>query len=292
MTAPATHRPEPTRSPLPDLYVHETGSPSSPAIVFIHGGGPSGRMWRRHMDILGSRFHCLAPDLPGFGRSAHLPAISLRATASLVAELIRDRTPSGRAHVVGLSYGGSVVFAVLDHHSDVVDHAVIDGAGPFPSRTDPLILGGAFLVSPVMGSRAAASVLRAVGLGGLGVSLRHASPRAIRRAWREGFLSPVSAAQLRAPCPTLLVAGERETPVRASNAAFAAGMPCAEARYVPRSGHAWFGWHPELHIQMIEAWLTDAPLPDGLVPEPPDPAAVDRLKRLIEGQAVRGTVTG
>lgn len=292
MTAAGTPRPPSERSPLPDLHVHESGSSASPAIVFIHGGGPSGLMWMRHLDALGSRFHCLAPDLPGFGRSGHLPAISLRATASLIAELIGARTASGKAHLVGLSYGGSVAFAVLDRHADVVDRAVIDGAGPFTSRTDPIVVGAAMLVSPLMGSRLTAAVLRVVGLGGLGTSLRFASPGAIRRAWREGYLAPVSAAQLRARCPTLFVAGEHEAPVRASNAAFAAEMPSAEARYVARSGHAWFGWHPDLHIQMVEAWLTGAPLPDGLVPEPSDPAAVIRLRRLIDGQPDRPAVPG
>jgi pimeloyl-ACP methyl ester carboxylesterase len=124
--------------------------------------------------------------------------------------------------------------------------------------------------------------LRTVGMAGLGESMRSSSSRAIRRAWTEGYLAPVSPALLAAACPTLLVAGEREAPVRASNAAFAALMPSAEARFVPGLGHAWFAWRSELHVAMVRAWLRGSPLPDGLVPEPPDAAAVARLRALLE----------
>jgi pimeloyl-ACP methyl ester carboxylesterase len=238
-------------------------------------------MWLRHLQALGGKFHCLAPDLPGFGKSHRLPPISLLGTADLVVELIRARVPAGRAHVVGLSYGGSVVFALLARHADVIDRTVIDGAGPFASRSDRLVVGGAKFVSPLMGRGIARVALRSVGLTGLGESLRSASGGAIRRAWSEGYLAPVSEAQFRAPCPTLLVAGERETAVRASNAAFAALMPSAEATFVPGRGHAWFAWRPELHIRMVEAWFTDARLPEDLAPEPPNPKAVSRLRDLV-----------
>jgi pimeloyl-ACP methyl ester carboxylesterase len=264
-----------------ELYVRESGAPSAPAVVFVHGGGPNGSMWTRHIEALGGTFHCLAPDLPGFGRSHQLPSISLLDTADLLVELIRTRVPSGRAHVVGLSYGGSVVLGLLARHAEAVDRAIIDGAGPFASRSDRFVVAGAMLVSPLMGRGIARVALRSVGLTGLGESLRSASGGAIRRAWSEGFLAPVSEAQTLAPSPTLLVAGERETPVRASNAAFAALMPSAEAAFVPGLGHAWFAWRPELHIRMVEAWLSGAPLPDGLSPEPPNAQAVARLRELL-----------
>lgn len=90
------------RTAAAGMYVHESGTPGSPAVVFLHGAGGSGRMWREHMATLAG-FHCLAPDLPGFGRSNRLAPASRIETASLVAELIETRVPARRAHVVGLS---------------------------------------------------------------------------------------------------------------------------------------------------------------------------------------------
>ena len=64
---------QPTGTDAPErgqggMYVEESGSPGAPAIVFIHGAGQSHRIWGEHMERL-TAFHCLAPDLPGFGRS-------------------------------------------------------------------------------------------------------------------------------------------------------------------------------------------------------------------------------
>jgi pimeloyl-ACP methyl ester carboxylesterase len=267
-----------------DVYVHESGVPGRPAIVFVHGGGPNGRMWRGHLERLAARFHCLAPDLPGFGLSHDLAPLSLAETADLLAGLIEDRVPTRRAHVVGLSYGGSVVFAMLDRHPGHVERAVIDGAAVLPlwgGWGDRLVQAGAIAVSPFVASSAARSFLRRVGLGPLGETLRGAAPAAFRRAYSEGFTAPLTTALLAAPCPTLLVAGEKEGTVRASNVALAALMPHATAWFVPGLNHAWFAWRGELHIRMVEAWLGGEALPAGLVLEPPSAPAVERVRHLL-----------
>jgi pimeloyl-ACP methyl ester carboxylesterase len=177
-----------------DVYVHESGTPGSPAVVFVHGGGPGGAMWGEHLDRLAGAFHCLAPDLPGFGRSNRLAAISLSDTADLVAELIVARVPARRAHVVGLSYGGSVVLALLDRHPEVLDRVVVDGACVLPGRADPLILAAVTVVSPIVNTPLAAAALGLVGWRDLGVALRSASPAAFRRSWMEGYTAPISRA--------------------------------------------------------------------------------------------------
>jgi pimeloyl-ACP methyl ester carboxylesterase len=240
-------------------------------------------MWRDHMDRLATEFHCLAPDLPGFGRSNRMAPISLSQTADLVAELITARVPARRAHVVGLSYGGSVAVALLDRHPEVLDRVVIDGASVLPRWTDPLILATVTLVSQLVNTTLAASFLGLVGLRGLGVALRSASPAAFRRAWMEGYTAPLSRAVLGAACPTLLVAGEREH-ARESNAGLAPLMPHATARFVPRLGHAWFVWRRELHIRMVEAWLAGTDLPAELQPEPPSRSAAERVLRELQRQ--------
>ncbi len=284
MSAAATRR---AASWVGEVHVYESGDRVSSTVVFVHGGGPSGRMWQRHLDQLAGTLHCLAPDLPGFGRSSRLPSISLAETADLVAQLIQARVPTGRAHVVGLSYGGSVVLALLDRHPDRIDRAVVDGSGVLASWVDPLVVLGAEVVSSIAGTRPVAAILGRIGLRGLGLALRGASPAAMRRAFREGYTAPVARTQLEADCPTLFVAGEHERTVRASNAAFAALMPHAIARYVPGRGHAWFAWRPELHVRMVEAWLSGQALPAGLEPEPASPAAVERVLRLLDAAPAR-----
>lgn len=262
----------------------ESGRRGSPAIVFLHGAGASGRMWRLHTASLAERFHCLAPDLPGFGQSSHLPPVSRSATADLVARLIEERVPARKAHVVGLSWGGGVAHAVIEHHAELVDHAVIDGAGMLAWWANPLFLTGISLITPFLHTRPVGRLLGGyVGMDETGRGdLRLASRRAFRRAFIDGFRVRPSWTEMRASCPTLLVAGEHETVVRRSNAAQASLMPAAQAVYVPGGRHAWLGRQPELHRHMVEAWITDQPLPAALVHEPADTAAEARMEREMD----------
>ena len=279
-----------TVSRLDGVYVHESGRPESPAVVFVHGGGPDARMWHVHLDRLAGRLHCLAPDLPGFGQSNRLPPLSLGETADLIAQLIEARVPAGRAHVVGLSYGGSVVLAMLERHPDRVDRAVIDGAAVLPlwgGWGDLFVRLVTTAISPIVNTRPVTALLSLVGLRELGIELSSASPRAFRRAYKEGFTASTSRGELEARCPTLLVAGEKEATVRASNAALAELMPHAIARFAPGLGHAWFAWRPDLHVRMVEAWLTGEALPQELKTEPPSPSAVDRVLRRLESEGSR-----
>jgi pimeloyl-ACP methyl ester carboxylesterase len=279
MDTPAT-RPDPRV-----LHVHEGGTPGSPVVVFLHGAGSSGRMWHQHVARLGDRFRCLAPDLPGFGASRAVAPLSRLDTTALVAAMIEDRAPGERVHVVGLSWGGAIAHTLLATRPELLDRVVIDGAGLLTSRRGGAMLAGVRAVSPFLHTRPVIGLFsRLIGMDEDGRDdLRSASPRAFRRAFVEGFHPVVSPVELAAGSPTLLVAGEAETAVRPSNAGQAALMPDALAVHVPGGGHGWAARRLPLHVAMVEAWLTDAPLPAGLVEEPPSPAAVARLRREAGG---------
>jgi pimeloyl-ACP methyl ester carboxylesterase len=273
-----------------DLYVHEAGTPGAPAVVFLHGAGASGRMWQAHMDRLSDRFHCLAPDLPGFGGSNRLAPLTVDETADLVADLIRSHVPAGRAHVVGLSWGGGVTHRLLARHPELVDRAVIDCAGVLTSRSDSLFLLAIAAMTPFLHTRPVVALFAGmVGMDETGrADLRAASPRAFRRAFFEGFKGGVSPVEMAAISPTLLSAGEKETAIRPSNAAQAALMPNAIARYAPGLGHGWIGFAPDLHVRMVEGWLTDTELPPELGVERDWPDAVQRMRRELAKEARRG----
>jgi pimeloyl-ACP methyl ester carboxylesterase len=162
---------------------------------------------------------------------------------------------------------------------------VIDGAAVLPlwgGWGDRFVQLSTTTISPIVNTRPVAALLSLVGLRELGIELSSASPRAFRRSYKEGFTAPTSRAELEAQCPTLLVAGEKEATVRASNAALAELMPHAIARFVPKLGHAWFGWRLDLHVRMLEAWLAGEALPEELETEPPSPSAVARVLRRLE----------
>ena len=51
------------------LYFEASGPETARTIVFLHGGGVGGWMWRKVVAALQADFHCLVPDLPEQGRN-------------------------------------------------------------------------------------------------------------------------------------------------------------------------------------------------------------------------------
>jgi pimeloyl-ACP methyl ester carboxylesterase len=83
-----------------------------PALLFLHHFGGSGRSWRGVIDRLSHRYHCIAPDLPGFGTCADWPGpFSTSASADEVIALIR-RLALEDFSIVGHSMGGKIAMAV------------------------------------------------------------------------------------------------------------------------------------------------------------------------------------
>lgn len=109
------------------MYYEESGDKNAPTIVFIHGGGISGWMWKSQVAAF-KDYHCIVPDLPEHGRSIHEGPLTIRDSAEEIVGIIKDCTSTGKAHVVGHSIGAKIIVELLDSHPETVDHAVIISA--------------------------------------------------------------------------------------------------------------------------------------------------------------------
>ncbi|PFG39586.1 pimeloyl-ACP methyl ester carboxylesterase [Georgenia soli] len=254
------------------LQVEESGDRRGPAVVLLHGIGTAGWMWWHQVAALGDH-HCLAVDLPGHGRSSAVPWVSLDDTAAQVAELMRRRTATARAHVVGLSLGGQVALSLLERWADVAERVVVSGVtaqpwGPRVLVEAQLRLTAAMLRSP----RAVDAQARAYGLppaqrDALAESLRVMSPATYRRIGREVSRYRLPPALASVPTPTLVLAGGDESElVRRAVADVAAVLPAGEGRIAPGLGHGWNVEAPDLFDATVRAWISGAPLPARLLP--------------------------
>ena len=272
---------------MTSLAIREVGEAGLPTVVLLHGVGNNGSMWADLMAGL-TDFHCLAPDLPGHGRSGAIEWESRAESARLVAELIEERAAAGKAHVVGLSLGGSIALELLATRPDLLDRVIVDGCGALHSPLAGPMKIGVALISPFLRFAPVARLIgRAFGVApGEGLvafvaQMRAVDARSFRRAFADANDMRLTPPLLAAPCPTLLVAGERELKhVRASNRLLGERMPNAEARMVPGARHGWGpAQFPDIHLRMVAAWIKGRRLPAELVAET---TATDGLSALAE----------
>ena len=94
-------------------FFREAGS--GPGVVCIHANASSSSQWRGLMEMLAPRFHVLAPDTYGAGKSpAHTGTISLRDEVALMEPVIARA--GERFSLVGHSYGGGIALIAAVMH--------------------------------------------------------------------------------------------------------------------------------------------------------------------------------
>ena len=70
-----------------EVFYRESGMPDRPAVLLLHGFPSSSHMYRHLLAELGDRFHCVAPDLPGFGLTESPPPDRFSYTFDRLAEV-------------------------------------------------------------------------------------------------------------------------------------------------------------------------------------------------------------
>ena len=129
---------EPRRSYIDTSWgqIHCRTSGSGPGLLLLHSSSGSSRVFRRLM-ILMKGYRSIAPDLPGFGESATMPAgASIEDVAAHLVSLL-DALDIERAHVFGLHSGNKVAAALAANWPDRVASLVIAGI------THSLVIGSA-----------------------------------------------------------------------------------------------------------------------------------------------------
>lgn len=125
--------------PVPggQLYWEETGK--GPPLILLHGHSLDRTMWDPQMAALSRRFRVIRYDLRGYGRSTVPREGEDRLHAEDLRQLM-DGLGIARAHVVGLSLGGTVVLDMLALHPErllSVTAASGDVFDFYPAPDDP-----------------------------------------------------------------------------------------------------------------------------------------------------------
>ncbi|MEH6502629.1 MAG: alpha/beta hydrolase [Cycloclasticus sp.] len=135
-----------------NTFLNETGIENADAILLLHGSGPGANAmsnWHLALPFLSESYHCLAPDIAGFGQSQH--DAPPRGTAKWIDIWVQqqidllDAKGLDKVHLVGNSMGGGVSLHLLDRHPDRFNKVLLMGpvGAPF-EPTEGLTKGWEF----------------------------------------------------------------------------------------------------------------------------------------------------
>jgi pimeloyl-ACP methyl ester carboxylesterase len=101
------------------IFYREAGPAQAPKLLLLHGFPSSSHMFRDLIPLLADRFHIIAPDLPGFGRSDMPPRAQFKYTFDNIAGVIDRFTEVvkfDRFAVYVFDYGAPTGFRIATRH--------------------------------------------------------------------------------------------------------------------------------------------------------------------------------
>jgi pimeloyl-ACP methyl ester carboxylesterase len=104
-----------------DVFYREAGPSGAPRLLLLHGFPTSSHMFRDLIPLLADRFHVIAPDLPGFGRTAMPARDKFKYTFDNIAEVMGRFTEVvgfDRFAVYVFDYGAPTGFRIAVRHPE------------------------------------------------------------------------------------------------------------------------------------------------------------------------------
>ena len=251
---------------------------SGDVVLFLHGIGHSRIAWDRQLEDLSDRWRCVAWDLPGFGASEPLEAMTFPAIADAAVSLL-DRLGVDSAHFVGLSFGGQQALHVAVGHPDRVRSLVLADTSPafgtngmtreewIDQRLEPLRSG----LTPADIAESVMAGVSGPDFSGPDFDLAVAAmgrltPQGYEDAVRCLPTHDVRDALATIDVPTLVVVGELDPATPPSTARLLAdGIPDARLVELPGIGHLTPNEAPREFNRLVREFLdAQDPMPGGV----------------------------
>ena len=121
------------------VFFREAGDPEQPTVLLLHGFPSASHQYRRLIDALGTDYHLVAPDYPGFGHT-EVPAeftYSFEALADVIERFV-DAAELGRFVLYVFDWGGPVGFRLATRHPEWIAGLVIQNANAYEAGLSDL----------------------------------------------------------------------------------------------------------------------------------------------------------
>lgn len=118
-----------------EIFYREAGDKSKPTLVLLHGYPTSSHMYRNLIRDLSDRYHLIAPDYPGYGRSEQPPIAEFEYTfdnfAKIVTNLLKQLGIE-KYSLYLMDYGTPVGFRIASANPEKVDSLIIQNGCAYP----------------------------------------------------------------------------------------------------------------------------------------------------------------
>ncbi len=243
-----------------EIYYEEHGR--GPAILLTHGYSATSQMWLGQYQALSDAYRVIGWDLRGHGRSASPEPLEAYSEAEAIADMVAILDACGveRAVVGGLSLGGYLSLGFHRAHPERVRALMLLDTGPGYRNAEAR--EGWNRMAMERADELERRGLDALGNGAEVRIAQHRSAAGLARAAR-GTLRQFDARAIehlpKVDVPTLVLAGEKDTPFLAATDYMAAKIPGARKLILQGAGHASNIDRPAEFNAAVRAFLRSLP---------------------------------
>ncbi|MFD9127976.1 alpha/beta fold hydrolase [Kitasatospora sp. NPDC059571] len=114
------------------VFYREAGPRDAPTLLLLHGFPTASHQFRRLIDALGTRYHLLAPDYPGFGHTEAPDGFryDFEALAGVLEGFVRAVGVS-RFALYAFDFGGPVGFRLAVRHPEWITGLIVQNANAY-----------------------------------------------------------------------------------------------------------------------------------------------------------------
>jgi len=257
-----------------ELYIKETGKNKDDTIIFLHSEGTAGWIWDKQLETF-KDYHCIAPDLPGHGKSAEVIPFTIDDAADIIIDIIKNKAHNRKAHLVGLSLGAQIIVQILSKAPELADHVLISGAliRSFQPTENFLKLLNNLIKVYLPDKNKTIRIMSYVRSYNIPKNLRGKFKEStyvigedsLERIIRENMLFRMPMNLEKAKSPILVMTGQKDFSIIIESALNLLNvLPNSEGALSLKVGHLWNIENPELFNNVLRAWITDKDLPEGI----------------------------
>jgi pimeloyl-ACP methyl ester carboxylesterase len=117
-----------------DIFYREAGPRGAPTVLLLHGFPTSSHMYRNLIPALAEKYHIIAPDYPGFGRSSMPSRESFQYTFANLADVMEQFTQTiglDRYTMYVMDYGAPVGYRLALKHPERVQALVVQNGNAY-----------------------------------------------------------------------------------------------------------------------------------------------------------------